>query len=1408
MDSSRKPERINPRRHANILSQILFVWAIPLLFKGAKNGLNTDDLTKCMPEDCSEDLGDRLEEKWYAEVERARRKGRKPLLRNAILRTFWVSAVVDGAISFIYMVIKSLIPAVLAQLLMQFQKQVSVSSIRLANATTTTADIVNARSRAVRSIDTAVNKLWFLLSLAADVGGGASSNTVDVNGKSATDKFLLAANISAATEQPELSDFEDPIWFIFNDVYCLGTVLVTTTLLGCFLIHHVDLRQRLLGARMRIACCSLIYRKTLRLSMRSAGQTPAGYLINLLSNDVNRLDYGFIYMHWIWIMPLNAMLICYLIWLRIGWAAVVGVVGLLLKTIPVQTGLSKLASKLRMKIAERTDARVGIMNELVQGIQVIKMYAWEKPFQAVVGEARRREIKQIRYASYLRGFYLSTMVFTERSTLYITIAAAVLMGNQISADIVFSAASYYNILQLVAAIWYPLAVSFGAEALVSLTRVESFLLQEGHDEKAQGLTHKKTDSKMSEISAANAIVLKQVNANWDLKKPQHTLQNINLEIKRGQLCAVIGPVGAGKSSLLQLLLAELPITDGEVVIQGELSYAAQEPWLFTGTVRNNILFGEKYDRKRYNEVTKCCALSTDFQQLSNGDKTIVGERGASLSGGQRARISLARAVYKPATIYLLDDPLSAVDAHVGRHLFDEVIGPRGRLATEKATRLLITHQVHFLTEADWIVIIENGRISRQGTYEELSNSDLDFAKLLERIKEEDEALDSENESVLSHETTYEDDDIPYIDGVRDGYQQMRRTSRSSRTSANNDGSLTRKSASLALSSEQDLSDDSDLAEDQAKGGVSGRVWWEYFRAGCSVCGLIFMTCVMLLSQVICSGSDYFVNIWTQQEYLRSLSKPTIFTTSECLYIYGALIVAVVLMTVFRGYLFFKVCMHASKVLHDRMFGCILRAKMRFFDTNPSGRILNRFSKDMGAIDEYLPKSIMDFIQIALVMFGILIVICVVNPILLAAILIVAIVDYWILQLYLRPSQDLKRLEGICRSPVFSHLSASLSGIATIRARELQDIVIKEFDSLQDVHSAVWQLTMASNTALGLWLDCVSCCFLATVTFSFSLLGTQTFSGNVGLAISQAMILTGMVQYGVRQVAESLQQMTSVERVLEYTDLEQESEINKQPPPSWPTHGQVEFKDLSLCYDPNNPPVLKHLNITIEPSWKVGVVGRTGAGKSSLIGALFRLSHLEGDIIVDGIETGSISLEALRSKISIIPQDPVLFSATIRYNLDPFDKYGDADLWRALEDVELKGAIPGLDYMVTQRGSNFSVGQRQLLCLARAILRNNKVLVLDEATANVDPQTDALIQTTIRTKFKHCTVLTVAHRLHTVMDSDRILVMDDGRAREFDIPHLLLKKQNGALHQMVDATGAEAESLKKIASETYNKKQRA
>ncbi|XP_017848989.2 multidrug resistance-associated protein 4 [Drosophila busckii] len=1381
MDSSAKPERKNPRARANLLSQLLFAWSLPLLYKGSRHGLTTEDLTECIADDHSEELGDRLEDEWQNEVIRANHKSKKPRLRNALFRCFLGPTIVNGIISIIYILIKTLIPAVLAQLLLQFQR---MQQAPVTTTLDTVGDILNRTARAVASLDSAT-------------GNANSPNALDnsdphkqhVNGYEPLP--MAPSNITATNA------LEQAAQYIWQDVYCLATVLVGATALGCFLIHHVDLRQRLMGARMRIACCSLIYRKTLRLSMKTAGQTPAGYLINLLSNDVNRLDYGFIFMHWIWIMPLQAVLTCYLIWLRIGIPALVGVIGLLLKTVPLQSALSKLTSKLRMRIAERTDARVGIMNELVQGIQVIKMYAWEKPFQAVVAEARRCEIQQIRYASYLRGFYLSTMVFTERSTLYITLAAAALLGQSITADFVFSAASYYNILQLVAAIWYPLAVTFGAEALVSLRRIQAFLQLEARDEKVQGLTHKRQQFD----GDTRAVNLKDIQASWLKEQPQRTLQSFNLQIEKGQLCAVIGPVGAGKSSLLQLLLGELPIIEGGVVIQGELSYASQEPWLFTGTVRNNILFGEQYERKRYHEVTKCCALSTDFQQLSNGDKTVVGERGASLSGGQRARISLARAVYKPASIYLLDDPLSAVDAHVGRHLFDEVIGPRGRLAQLKATRVLVTHQVHFLSEADWIVIVDQGRILRQGTYQELLNSELDFAKLLERPKEAEltgnsSDLHASSITTLSEHDMEDDDDIPYIDGVRDGYLPLRKQSGS-----------THGSKSFTNSDLADAEDEEEMAEAQASGGISARVWYEYFHAGSTFLSFSFMVCVMLLSQVVCSSSDYFSSIWTQQEHMRSQGADTSFTTYECMYIYGALIIGVVIMTVFRGFLFFKVCMHASKVLHDRMFRCILNATMRFFDTNPSGRILNRFSKDMGAIDELLPRAMMDFIQIALVMFGILIVIAVVNPVLIAAMTIVAIIDMLILKLYLRPSQDLKRLEGICRSPVFSHLSSSLTGLSIIRSRNMQDVVAKEFDLLQDVHSSVWQLTMAANTALGLWLDIVSCGFLSAVTFSFIVTNETTYSGNVGLAISQAMILTGMVQYGVRQVCESLQQMTSVERVLQYTELEQEPRVQgKEPSQQWPPRGEVEFRDMSCRYDPNGSAVLKHLNLTIEPGWKVGIVGRTGAGKSSLIGALFRLAYIDGGIYIDDIETGSISLETLRTRISIIPQDPVLFSASIRYNLDPFEAYSDAELWRALEAVELRTAINGLDFMVTERGSNFSVGQRQLLCLARAILRNNKVLVLDEATANVDPQTDALIQRTIRVKFQQCTVLTVAHRLHTVMDSDRIIVMDAGNAVEYDVPHLLLKKSQGVLRQMVEATGGEADALKKVASDSFKRMQ--
>lgn len=516
--------------------------------------------------------------------------------------------------------------------------------------------------------------------------------------------------------------------------------------------------------------------------------------------------------------------------------------------------------------------------------------------------------------------------------------------------------------------------------------------------------------------AENAIEIRNVSAAWDEDVKRKTLHEIVLNVKQGELCAIIGPVGAGKSSLMQLLLGELPIQSGTVSIQGSLSYASQKPWLFSGTVRNNILFGQIYDKRRYNDVVKCCALSTDFEQLPNGDRTIVGERGASLSGGQRARISLARAVYKTASVYLLDDPLSAVDAHVGKHLFEEVVGPKGRLA-QNATRILITHQVHFLKEADLIVILENGRVTHQGTYAELSNSDLDFAKLLQKIDEKEDTIELEDDG-----DTYEDDDIPYMDGVSSngsGYRAMKSRS----------GSMSKSIDSTS----QDLDDAEVEAEEQADDGLPVRAFKKYFTAGANCCALLFLLSVMIFSQCVTSGCDYFVNYWTQQEFRRANGEPVALTKHDYLYIYAALVLGVIFVSYFhlehkkgvnwfcsgqvcilRCYLFFKLCMRSSKLLHDKMFASILRAPMRFFDLNPSGRILNRFSKDMGAIDEVLPRMMMDAIQISLVMVGILVMVLIVNPIMIAALTCAILLFACIIKLYMRPSQDLKRLEGISK----------------------------------------------------------------------------------------------------------------------------------------------------------------------------------------------------------------------------------------------------------------------------------------------------------------------------------------------------------------------------------------------------------
>ncbi|XP_050294676.1 ATP-binding cassette subfamily C member 4-like [Anthonomus grandis grandis] len=1209
--------------------------------------------------------------------------------------------------------------------------------------------------------------------------------------------------------------------------WLLASGVIALTFISLISLHFTQFSCNRIGMRVRVACCSLMYRKLLRLNHLSLGKTAAGHLINLMSNDVARFDVAMPFLHYIWIMPIQALAGFGIMYSYIGLAAIPTMVVMTLQAIFGQGYLSKLQGLYRGKIARLTDERVKIMSEVTSGIQVIKMYAWEKPFEKVVEFARRKEVDMITRTSYIKGFSAALNVFVERGTLYIAVISFVLLDKRITGEIVFSVAQLLNTIQLYMSIFFPIAYSAYEEAKVSVRRIEEFLLMQENPTICYSDDNKKE-------TPSSGIKLVKVRASWLPNPIAQTLSDIDLEIRPGTLCCVVGPVGSGKSSLLQVILKELPLNMGHLEAPSKISYAAQEPWLFTSNVRKNILFGLPHEKERYKQVVQVCALQRDFDELPFGDKTQVGEKGSALSGGQRARVALARAVYREADAYLLDDPLSAVDAHVANHLFEQCI----QEYLKGKTRILVTHQVQFLKGADLIIVLNNGKIDKIGTFDELES---DISTLSKEVEQQHQKQEKQK-----------DEEIAKVN-KRERLQSI-------------------SSVISMVGSEPDETEE--LLE---KGEIKTSTYLEYYRAGAPYILLAGLMLLMLIAQVMCNASDLWVTHWTNQEELRhkhindnlknssSLNGTTVLpdllqldndtevttimttlfpqlnngselalndnktsiidnmtskgnegdrmeSTVYYIWIYTVLILLAVILTSARSVAFYKVCMEASKRLHKKMFGNILKAPMAFFDSNPSGRILNRFSKDMGAVDEVLPKCILDTVQIFLVMSGILGMVFIVSPWMVIPAIILGYFFIWARKVYLSSAQDIKRLEGATKAPVFSHVSASLYGMTSIRSFKAQNMVIQEFDTLQDQHTSTWCLFIATSEALGFYLDIISSLFLALVTYQFLIFQDEnTVSGNVGLVIAQSMILTGMLQYGVRQSAEVSSNIISVERVLQYTRLEQEGPWDPlpahRPPTDWPRTGQVAFKHAYLRYTPDAPPSIKDLNAQLRSGEKVGIVGRTGAGKSSLVATLFRLAPVEGRVEIDELDTANVGLKALRSSISIIPQVPTLFSASLRYNLDPFEKCSDEELWKALERVELKQSGVSLNATVSEGGANFSAGQRQLICLARAIVRNNKILVMDEATANVDQHTDSLIQSTIRDAFKDRTVITIAHRLNTIIDSDRVMVMDHGEAVEFDSPHLLLQNADGYFTKMVEQTGPNMEAkLRQLAKEAYESHQ--
>nr|XP_046175393.1 ATP-binding cassette sub-family C member 4-like isoform X2 [Oncorhynchus gorbuscha] len=1157
---------------------------------------------------------------------------------------------------------------------------------------------------------------------------------------------------------------------------CLSTLILAVT-------HHLYFfHVQRTGMKMRVAMCHMIYKKALCLSSAAMGKTTTGQIVNLLSNDVNKFDEVTIFLHFLWVGPLQAAAVLGLLWVEIGPSCLAGMAVLVI-LMPTQTMFGRLFSKFRSKTAALTDNRIRTMNEVVSGIRIIKMYAWEKPFSALVNDVRRKEISKIMSSSYLRGLNMASFFAASKIIVFITFTVYVLLGNTISASRVFVAVSLYSAVRLTVTLFFPSAIEKLSETRISVRRIKTFLLLDEIVKSKHGF--------LQEEKQEPNVEIQDLICYWDTSQDAPSLQNLSLTVKSEQLVAVIGPVGAGKSSLLSAILGELPHDKGVLKVKGQLTYASQQPWVFPGTIRSNILFGKALHPQKYEKVLRACALKRDMELLPDGDLTVIGDRGATLSGGQKARVNLARAVYQDADIYLLDDPLSAVDAEVGRHLFEQCIC--GILKNKP--RILVTHQLQYLQAANQILVLKEGHMVARGTYSELQRSGVDFTSLLKREEEGPQAPGVETESRSPCSRTLSQNSEVSHTSSKDGTEQ------------------------LPAEPVQTV-----VEESRSEGTIGVGLYVKYLKAGANILVLIGVVLLQFLAQAAYILQDWWLAYWAgEQEKLNVNGTVTIqngvnvteqLNLDFYLGIYAGLTGATLIFGFARSLVMFNVLVKAAQSLHNRMFNSILRTPVRFFDVNPIGRVLNRFSKDIGQLDAALPWTFVDFIQIFLQIIGVVAVAASVIPWILIPLAPLIIVFLFLRRYFLQTSRDVKRLESTTRSPVFSHLSSSLQGLWTIRAFRAEERFQNTFDVYQDLHSESWFLFLVTSRWFAVRLDGMCAVFVTITAFGCLLLRDQVEAGSVGLALSYAVTLMGMFQWGVRQSAEVENMMTSVERVVEYTELESEApwETQKRPPPEWPSQGLITFDRVSFSYSSDGPVVLKDMKAMFRPKEKVGIVGRTGAGKSSLVSALFRLAEPEGRIYIDGVLTSEIGLHDLRQKMSIIPQDPVLFTGTMRKNLDPFSQHTDEDLWNALQEVQLKSAVEELpnkmETVLAESGSNFSVGQRQLVCLARAVLRKNRILIIDEATANVDPRTDELIQKTIRDKFRECTVLTIAHRLNTIIDSDRILVLDAGHIHEYDEPYTLLQNHDGIFFNMVQQTGRqEAVALLQSAKQAYNSRSR-
>ena len=1113
----------------------------------------------------------------------------------------------------------------------------------------------------------------------------------------------------------------------------LTVIMLLAKFMIIFLFRKSDFQIDYIGTLASVQLDSLIYDKVLKAAQYN-NNTSEGELVNFVQIDSEKFCEFLTDSPSTLIVPFQLVFYIYLLFKYFGPSFISGFVVLIILLI-INAYIQKKRMDIQKEYMEAKDERMKTTAQTFNIIKTIKLYSWEKIFIDRIGEKRKEEMRlfssMVNYDIVLNLIYWGAYILLSLVSIitYNLFHEQMDTANMLTSIYIFDSLS--DPLYLI-----PEFITGLTESFVSLKRIERFLGTKDND-----------NSQVEKLPITTKTAISIDNVDFGIEKedaiePTVLLKDITLNIQKGELIGIVGEVGSGKSCLLNAILNNLSVyskyPNKNIKTGGIIGYVRQNPWILNDTVRNNILFFKEMDEEKYNKIISLCELGQDIKLLSGGDMTEIGERGANLSGGQKARLAIARALYSDADIFLFDDPLSALDAYVGMNIFNNVILDylKGK------TIIVVTHALQYISHMDRIIYMKNGEINWFGPSSQLKSQSFfkEFTKNIENTKDNENGGEDNEGTTRSKVTgTLDTTDTEVIRITKD--------------------------------------------EEQKEGGINLHTWMVFFLYSGGVMYLIYT----IFTNVAWKGfeivGDYFLTYWTSQEHLEKKEN------YRFLFIYTSISLA--------GFVFisWRAClMQWGKIkynirMHDELLAKLMNAPVNLFhDTIPRGQILNRLSKDLENSTRLNAVSSAS-LRVIFQLFGCFVVCCWFNIYSLIIIPLIMFLEVVIVKFYLHGGRDLNRLEGGTRSPMISVFSETIPGVPTIRAYDFEDNFRNKFYTRINTFFKVRLFQAGGDAWFGVRLDLISFILLVFV-LSFSLFFRDKFSSQaIGLLLTYSMKLIDYL-YNIMERFTTLEKLlTSVERCESFTKIVQEGTPfeDKSLREKEVIHsGKVNFINYSVKYRPNTPLVLKNLNFEIKPMEKIGVVGRTGSGKSTLCLCLFRiLEATEGKITIDDVDISTINLERLRESITVIPQEPTLIEGTLRENIDPGKKFSDLEIQNAMIEVGLEDALreKTLNYRIVEDGINLSIGEKQLICIARALLRKSKVVLMDEATASIDYKTETLIQKSIEKVLKHSTVITIAHRIKTIINYDRILVLAYGELIEFDTPKNLLSNKKGLFSEL-------------------------